>query len=49
MSGTNAVTLLGDNIENATGVSWPLAIGIIGALIALSVFMKVGKKAGIRS
>jgi len=49
MSGTNAVALLSDNIENATGTSWPLTIAVIGALIALSVFLKVGKRAGIRA
>jgi len=49
MSGTNAVNLLADNIDNATGVSWPITIGIIGALIAIGVFLKVGRKAGVRT
>jgi len=49
MSGTNAVSLLADNIENATGTSWPLTIGVIGCLLALGVFFKVGKRAGFRT
>lgn len=49
ISGTNAVTALSDNVTNATNVSWPLVIAIITALIALSVFMKVGKRGGIRA
>jgi Phage major coat protein, Gp8 len=49
MSGTNAVNLLGDNVENATNVAWPLVIVIITGLIALSVFLKVGKRGGVRA
>lgn len=49
ISGTNAVALLEDNVTNATTVAWPIVIGIIGALVALSVFMKVGRKGGVRA
>jgi len=49
MSGTNAVTVLGDNIENATNVAWPLVIVIITGLVALGVFSKIGKRVGARA
>lgn len=49
MSGTNAVTTLADNITNATNVAWPLVIAIITGLVALSVFMKIGRKGGARA
>lgn len=49
LSGTNAVTLLESNVENASTVSWTVAIGILAALVCLSVFMKVGRRAGIRA
>jgi len=49
MNGTNAVTLLSDNIENARDVVWPIVITIVIGLVALNVFMKIGKKAGARA
>lgn len=49
ISGTNAVSVLGDNITNATIVSWPLTIGVITGLVALSVFLKIGRKGGARA
>lgn len=49
MSGTNAVTTLAANVENATNVAWPLVIVIITGLVALGVFMKIGKRAGARA
>jgi len=49
MSGTNAVSVLSDNIENARDVVWPIVITIIVGLVALNVFMKIGKKAGARA
>lgn len=49
VSGTNAVTVLDDNITNASTTAWPLVIGIITALVALGVFMKIGRRAGARA
>jgi len=49
LDGTNAVGLIEDNVNNAGNVIWPLVIGIIGALVALSVVFKVGRKGGIRA
>lgn len=49
MSGTNAVSTLADNVTNATNVAWPLVIVIITGLVALGVFMKIGKRAGARA
>lgn len=49
MSGTNAVSVLGDNIENARDTVWPIVITIVVGLVALNVFMKIGKKAGARA
>jgi len=49
LSGSNAVAVLEDNVSNATGVSWPLVVGIITALVALAVFMKIGRRAGIKA
>lgn len=49
MSGTNAVTTLADNVTNATNTAWPLVIVIITGLIALSVFLKIGRRGGVRA
>lgn len=49
VSGTNAVSVLSDNIEHARDIAWPLVITIIVGLVALSVFMKIGKRAGARA
>lgn len=49
LDGTNAVSLLSDNVNNATGTIWPIVIGILGALVTISVFMKVGRKGGVRA
>lgn len=49
LDGTNAVSILSDNVNNASGTVWPIVIGIIGALVTISVFMKVGRKAGVRA
>lgn len=49
VSGTNAVTLMADNITNASDTAWPIVIGIILGLGALGVFMKFGRRAGFRA
>jgi len=49
MSGTNAVNLLDDNINNAINVAWPIVITVVIGLAALSVFLKIGRKAGART
>jgi len=49
MSGTNAVGVLEDNIINARDTVWPIVITIVVGLVALNVFMKIGKKAGARA
>lgn len=49
VSGTNAVTVLADNVNNATNVAWPIVIGIMGALVCLGVFMKFGRRVGARA
>lgn len=49
ISGTNAVSMLEDNVTNTTATVWPLVIGIITALVALSVFLRVGRKGGIKA
>jgi len=49
LDGTNAVSMIEDNVTNASNVIWPLVIGIIAALVALSVVFKVGRKGGIRT
>jgi len=49
LDGTNAVSLIEDNVTNASNVIWPLVIGIVGALVALAVVFKVGKRGGIRA
>lgn len=46
---TNAVTTLSNGVNHVTGTTWPIVIGIVGALIALSVFLKVGRKGGVRT
>lgn len=49
VSGTNAVTLIADNVENAQDTMWPITIGLIGALVVLGVLFKVGRRAGVRA
>jgi len=49
MNGTNAVSMIGDNVENVQNVIWPLVVGIIGALVALTVVFKIGKRGGIKA
>jgi len=46
---TNAVTALSGAAEHSASVVWPIAIGMIGALVALSVFLRIGRKGGIKT
>lgn len=48
LSGTNAVTLLSDNITNASETAWPIVVGIVLVLGTLGAFLKFGRRAGFR-
>lgn len=49
LSGTNAVTLMSANVENASETAWPIVLGCILVLGTLGVFLKFGRRAGFRS
>lgn len=49
VDGTNAVTVMGANLNNATGTIWPIVVGAICALGVVGVFLKFGRKAGFRT
>lgn len=44
VSGTNAVNVLEDNVNNAANVGWTAFIMIAGALLAVAIFMKFVKR-----
>lgn len=49
LSGTNAVTLMSANVENASETAWPIVLGCILVLGTLGVFLKFGRRAGFRA
>lgn len=44
-NGTNAVSQLSDNVENATATFWPLMIGITGLLLVVGIGKRFIKRA----
>jgi len=45
-TGTNTVTLIGDNITNASNVLTPIAIGVSIIWIVWRLIKKIGSRAG---
>jgi len=49
VTGTNAVTVIEANVDNAVTTMWPWVVGLLCIGVVLSVVFKVGRKAGIRA
>jgi len=49
VTGTNAVTVLESNVDNAVTTMWPWVIGLLCVGVVISVMLRLGRKAGIRA
>lgn len=49
VTGTNAVSILSDNANNASSTWFPIAIGLIGVFLAIGLGKKFLGKAGARA
>lgn len=49
LTGTNAVSIVEANLDNAATTAWPWAVGFLGISIAVSVFLFLWKKGKARA